>query len=63
MHLAQRGGFPGVRLRGVVTPQLRLVFGVVGIIEAVDKIGHLVPRTCPDCGSNLSVLEPWPKYD
>ena len=26
---------------------------VVGDIEAVSRLGHLVPHTCPDCGGNL----------
>ncbi|MBF9236522.1 chemotaxis protein CheB [Hymenobacter sp. BT683] len=30
---------------------------VVGTTEEVDKIGHLVPLTCPDCGGNLWELE------
>jgi two-component system chemotaxis response regulator CheB len=29
----------------------------VGNIEDVDKIGHIVPLTCPDCGGNLWELE------
>ncbi|WP_426061720.1 chemotaxis protein CheB [Hymenobacter sp. B1770] len=30
---------------------------VVGNTEDVDKIGHIVPLTCPDCGGNLWELE------
>jgi two-component system chemotaxis response regulator CheB len=30
---------------------------VVGSTEDVEKIGHLVPLTCPDCGGNLWEME------